>query len=598
MATDLERLVVSLEASITKYEKSMNKALGVSNANAKKIENRWKKLDIGATAFAGFVKGAGSALVSALSLSVAIRSTANALKEFGDIADNAKAAGIDAEFFQSLAYQAKLGGVEIETLAASLAAFNKNSGLAVEGRGKMATALKALDLGLLENIRNATTQEQRIKLVADALAQETDASKKAAIATAAFGEAGLKLAGIFAGGADEIETMKVKARELGLIVDNDLIAKADQLGDEFDTTTKIVDLQLKQALVNLGPVLVWLAGLAGNIAEQIGGAIDNLKPLSEQRRSTIEGALTGIDLRQNDVNPAMTAGRSQADADALRRPLLDELKRRAMDDLRTQLTALTVPTTPAVPTLDEIDDRNEAAAAALRQADAVKELIANLEFEGQIIGKNELEQAKMNALRQAGAAATDKQRQKIIELIDANYKATAAQDALTERMDLFRDIAKDAMSGFISDLRDGKTAAEALGNVMSRIGDKLIDVGISTLLNAVLPGAGAATGLAAMFGGGRASGGPVTPGKYYHVGERGPELFAPRVPGTIIPNRGGGGGSMKVDVGVSVDDAGAIQAYVKRISGSAAAQAAATAVDISRRSMPAWQQNLATTGAP
>jgi hypothetical protein len=198
MATDLERLVVSLEASITKYEKSMNKALGVSNANAKKIENRWKKLDIGATAFAGFVKGAGSALVSALSLSVAIRSTANALKEFGDIADNAKAAGIDAEFFQSLAYQAKLGGVEIETLAASLAAFNKNSGLAVEGRGKMATALKALDLGLLENIRNATTQEQRIKLVADALAQETDASKKAAIATAAFGEAGLKLAGIFA----------------------------------------------------------------------------------------------------------------------------------------------------------------------------------------------------------------------------------------------------------------------------------------------------------------------------------------------------------------------------------------------------------------
>src|SRR5690606_31604503 len=38
------------------------------------------------------------------------------------------------------------------------------------------------------------------------------------------------------------------------------------------------------------------------------------------------------------------------------------------------------------------------------------------------------------------------------------------------------------------------------------------------------------------FGGARASGGPVDPSHNYLVGERGPEMFVPSVPGTIVPN--------------------------------------------------------------
>ena len=38
------------------------------------------------------------------------------------------------------------------------------------------------------------------------------------------------------------------------------------------------------------------------------------------------------------------------------------------------------------------------------------------------------------------------------------------------------------------------------------------------------------------FGGYRANGGPVQPGRAYVVGERGPELMVPQVPGTIVPN--------------------------------------------------------------
>jgi hypothetical protein len=46
-----------------------------------------------------------------------------------------------------------------------------------------------------------------------------------------------------------------------------------------------------------------------------------------------------------------------------------------------------------------------------------------------------------------------------------------------------------------------------------------------------------------VFGGGRASGGPVSAGTTYLVGEAGPELFTSSTSGTIIPNHALGGGS-------------------------------------------------------
>lgn len=52
----------------------------------------------------------------------------------------------------------------------------------------------------------------------------------------------------------------------------------------------------------------------------------------------------------------------------------------------------------------------------------------------------------------------------------------------------------------------------------------------------------------------RASGGPVTGGRPYLVGEMGPELFVPGRSGTIIPNGSGGGGNVNIVVNGWVGD--------------------------------------------
>jgi phage-related minor tail protein len=66
-----------------------------------------------------------------------------------------------------------------------------------------------------------------------------------------------------------------------------------------------------------------------------------------------------------------------------------------------------------------------------------------------------------------------------------------------------------------------------------------------------------ASELAAMVGAilglpGRATGGPVSPGQAYLVGEQGPELFVPSSAGSITPNSQIGGGARNVNVAISV----------------------------------------------
>lgn len=62
------------------------------------------------------------------------------------------------------------------------------------------------------------------------------------------------------------------------------------------------------------------------------------------------------------------------------------------------------------------------------------------------------------------------------------------------------------------------------------------------------------------FGGAREKGGPVTPGKAFLVGEKGPELFSPGASGMITPNNKMGGGGK---VSVVVNNFGNAQAEVK-----------------------------------
>lgn len=100
-----------------------------------------------------------------------------------------------------------------------------------------------------------------------------------------------------------------------------------------------------------------------------------------------------------------------------------------------------------------------------------------------------------------------------------------------------------------------KLAIESVGDSLSIVIDliaKVID-GFRTITSIASKFGGFFNNL---FGGGKASGGPVAGGTTYLVGEQGPELFTPSGSGTIIPNKalgGGGGGTINITVNGAID---------------------------------------------
>ncbi len=117
-------------------------------------------------------------------------------------------------------------------------------------------------------------------------------------------------------------------------------------------------------------------------------------------------------------------------------------------------------------------------------------------------------------------------------------------------------------------IRTGKLGFEDLKSVALSVLAEIASAAIRSGLNEALGGSGSEGGgssgggggnglinagvqlLGALLGApGRATGGPVSPGRAYLVGERGPELFVPTSSGSIAANSNGGGGR---DVRVSI----------------------------------------------
>jgi len=124
-------------------------------------------------------------------------------------------------------------------------------------------------------------------------------------------------------------------------------------------------------------------------------------------------------------------------------------------------------------------------------------------------------QQMLRAAEKAGVADKEGVRAAIEQLAQAYAQAEVEAQSLNETQDRLRQkleevqaTAKDVMRGFIDDLIAGKSATEALGNALTKIGNKLIDSGLNALLGGLFGGAVGGGGgfFAGLF---RADGGEV-----------------------------------------------------------------------------------------
>ncbi|WP_395613042.1 tail tape measure protein [Allosphingosinicella sp.] len=115
-------------------------------------------------------------------------------------------------------------------------------------------------------------------------------------------------------------------------------------------------------------------------------------------------------------------------------------------------------------------------------------------------------------------------------------------------------------------LRTGKLGFEDLKRVALSAMAEIAGAAIRTGLNSLFKGGGGIGGIIGglipgLFGApGKAIGGPVSAGRAYLVGERGPELFVPTASGRIEAGRGGGGRDVRLSITINAPAGGEAQA--------------------------------------
>jgi phage-related minor tail protein len=121
--------------------------------------------------------------------------------------------------------------------------------------------------------------------------------------------------------------------------------------------------------------------------------------------------------------------------------------------------------------------------------------------------------------------------------------------------------------GLLRAVRTGKFGFEDLGRVALSVLSEIAAAAVQSDLGSLgfgLGGSGGGGGLlslgtsliGSLLGSpGRATGGPVAPGRAYRVGERGPEWFVPTASGQVVTGEGAGGGR-SVNVAIRIDGGG------------------------------------------
>jgi tape measure domain-containing protein len=234
---------------------------------------------------------------------------------------------------------------------------------------------------------------------------------------------------------------------------------------------------------------------------------------------------------------------------------------------------------------DSVIDATE---AILRQTEAQRTLNPLVNDYGYAVDVAKTKQELLTAAQEAGLKITPELKAGIDFLAEGYATAAVEAAKLTEAQTEARDkmvdyfsTAKGAARGFIDDLVAGKSAAEALGGVFQKLGDKLIDLGLDSLFGTG-QGSSPFGAIGSLFfhanGGIAANGRPLktfarggvsnTAAIFGETGQ--PEAAVPLPDGRRIPvdlrlPANPGSGATHVSIPISIDASGADPAAIARL---------------------------------
>ena len=504
-----------------------------------KFSKQFSKATAGLKRIGGAAKSVGK-VIGGLALAVAGAAAAfialgkksfDALDAIGKTADRT---GIAAEKLQALRLGAVESGGSVEDLNKSMEKFAKNIGdVVVKGTGEATYALDRMGIQLNDNSGLLKSTDTLLEEVVGGIGKLGSESERTSVLMALFGKPGLKLNQVLGKGAEGMALWTKKAKEMGIIIDSKAIKAVENFNDRFTELKFMADGLVNQTFAALAPGLETMITAFKDWKVEVNKAEGGLKSMGEVISDKIVEAFAVLletlgQVGQGVINFSLQTGRAitklgiglsvlsgdfasaQLALNELNKnPLVLSTFSKTMDEAATSLRGFFVRTKDAVDGIDDIND------AAGKYTEAINVARESTEKFG----------SGFNLVFNDGANKFDdmaKLGQKVGKTLE---------DGLTNA---FMNIGKGAEG--LKDLMD---------TILKQIMAELIRVFIVQA---------AVQGVKTYFGfPGKATGGPVTGGKTYLVGERGPELFTPPGNGNIVPNGAmAGGGSTNVNISYNI----------------------------------------------
>ena len=583
MANETAELLVKISATTELLRQQMIAAENTVERTTKNIQRDLDKVDSG---FGKIGKSSG-ALASGFGKANAALSSftgnlaADVVGQFGAaLGDMAKGAfelgsslaeassklGVTVDELQRYRYIADQVGISQEEMDAGLSKLNRSIGQADAGNKKLNEAFGELNVSVRTSNGELKTAGQIMPELVAKISAIPEPAKRAALEVALFGKSGQNLENLLGGGSDALAKLSAEFDRLGIALSKD---QADQLDAAADAIAKFkaqaqgtftifladalpllnedIEATRKEIefLIAIFKKLEALVGAGGKFLSNSTFA-ENLALAGRIATGNAPGAarIVGNVLDRANAPPVANTPRAIQPLNRFQpAPGRGPLKGGFGGVLGLGGAALTFDLSSLLAEAAAIEQIGAKARAALPA-------VAGLTQELNALGRADLERpAGVDFNGASGAeqisalvAAADERlaaEQDVNKEITADYldrMNNATQFAAAQFEDLFR--------GGIGDVWDN----------FQRIGEQVIAQVAAKFLIAMLSkdglsGAGGIGGiLSSAFSSvlGFANGGMPPVGKVSMVGERGPELFIPRVPGTIISNdnlRGIGGGA-------------------------------------------------------
>lgn len=309
-SNDEERLIVLLEARIRDLEKNMAKASGVTAKTYREMSLGSKKATaqmeadmlrsttrinqalaqtstrigaFGKAFIGGLAVGAGVAALEGIR-QAAMESTRSIL----ELSDQAKMAGVSFQAFQRLKFVAEQNRVGVDALTDGLKELSLRADeFIVTGGGSAAEAFKRLGFNASE-LKEKLKEPDELFLEIIGKLERLDKAAQIRISDELFGgTGGEKFVQLISQGERGLRQQIKAAQDLGLVMDDTMIQKAEEVNQKFNLIATTIGTTLKAAIVDA--VSVWMEFL------------DSQNEFKDQKKSTLTWRQQKLGWQRNEL---------------------------------------------------------------------------------------------------------------------------------------------------------------------------------------------------------------------------------------------------------------------------------------------------------